>query len=78
MKPAKFDYLRAESVRQAVAALDQEEGAAIVLAGGQTLVPMLSMRLARPDLVVEIDPGTGRVTVPVSYTHLTLPTKRIV
>ena len=27
MKPAKFDYLRAESVRQAVAALDQEEGA---------------------------------------------------
>ena len=28
MKPAKFDYLRAESVQQAVAALDQEEGAA--------------------------------------------------
>ena len=55
MKPAKFDYLRAKSVRQAVAALDQEEGAAIVLAGGQTLVPMLSMRLARPDLVVDIN-----------------------
>ena len=55
MKPAKFDYLRAESVRQAVAALDQEEGAAIVLAGGQTLVPMLSMRLARPALVVDIN-----------------------
>ena len=55
MKPAKFDYLKAESAQQAVAALDRGEGAAIVLAGGQTLVPMLSMRLARPDLVVDIN-----------------------
>ena len=52
MKPAKFDYLRAESVRQAVAALDQEEGAAIVLAGGQTLVPMLSMRMHKLEALI--------------------------
>ena len=54
MKPAKFDYLRAGSVQQAVAAHDREEGDSIVLAGGQTLLPMLSMRLARPTLVVDI------------------------
>jgi CO/xanthine dehydrogenase FAD-binding subunit len=55
VKPAKFDYLRAESIDQVVAALDQGGGEAIILAGGQTLMPMLSMRLARPELVVDIN-----------------------
>ncbi len=55
MKPAKFDYLRAESIDQVVEALDQGDGEAIVLAGGQTLMPMLAMRLARPAMVVDIN-----------------------
>ncbi len=55
MKPAKFDYLRPDSIDEAVEALDGGDGEVIVLAGGQTLMPMLSMRLARPDAVVDIN-----------------------
>ena len=55
MKPAKFDYILAESVDQVVDALDKGGGETIVLAGGQTLMPMLAMRLARPAVVVDIN-----------------------
>lgn len=55
MKPAKFDYILAESVDQVVEALDKGAGEAIVIAGGQTLMPMLAMRLARPATVVDIN-----------------------
>lgn len=55
VKAAKFDYIRAESIEDAVAALDKGDGEAIIIAGGQTLMPMLSMRLARPELVVDIN-----------------------
>ncbi len=55
MKPAPFDYALATSVDEATSYLADGKGEAIVLAGGQTLMPMLSMRLARPDLVVDIN-----------------------
>jgi 2-furoyl-CoA dehydrogenase FAD binding subunit len=54
MKPAPFDYLRAETLAEAHAALAAEGGDAAVIAGGQSLVPLLSMRMARPKLVVDI------------------------
>ncbi len=54
MKPAPFDYAAPGSVAEAVALLDDADRDAVVLAGGQSLLPMLSMRLARPDLVVDI------------------------
>jgi 2-furoyl-CoA dehydrogenase FAD binding subunit len=54
MKPAPFDYLRAETREEAHAALAAEGGDAAVIAGGQSLVPLLSMRMARPRLVVDI------------------------
>jgi 2-furoyl-CoA dehydrogenase FAD binding subunit len=54
MKPAPFDYLRAETVDEAVEALRQEGGDARIIAGGQSLMPMLAMRLARPKLLVDI------------------------
>ena len=54
MKPAPFDYVCAESVRDAHAVLAAEGDEACVLAGGQSLIPMLSMRLARPKVVVDI------------------------
>ncbi|HMK81679.1 MAG TPA: FAD binding domain-containing protein [Xanthobacteraceae bacterium] len=54
MKPAPFDYLRASSLAEAHAALAAEGGDAAVIAGGQTLVPLLSMRMARPRLLVDI------------------------
>ena len=54
MKPAPFDYVCAQSVREVHAVLAAEADEACVLAGGQSLIPMLSMRLARPKVVVDI------------------------
>ena len=54
MKPARFDYLRAASLAEAHAALASEGADASIIAGGQTLVPLLSMRMARPSLLVDI------------------------
>ena len=48
MKPAPFDYVRAETLAEAHAVLAAEGSEASVIAGGQTLVPLLSMRMARP------------------------------
>lgn len=57
MKPAPFDYLRAGTVEEALSALATHGDEARILAGGQSLMPMLSMRVVRPELVVDI----GRV-----------------
>jgi 2-furoyl-CoA dehydrogenase FAD binding subunit len=54
MKPAPFDYLRAATLAEAHAALASAGSDAAVIAGGQSLVPLLSMRMARPALVVDI------------------------
>ena len=54
MKPAAFDYIRAETLAEVHATLAAEGDQARVIAGGQTLLPMLSMRLARPSVVVDI------------------------
>jgi 2-furoyl-CoA dehydrogenase FAD binding subunit len=54
MKPARFDYVRADSLAEAHAVLAAEGAHARVIAGGQTLVPMLSMRLARPKTLIDI------------------------
>jgi 2-furoyl-CoA dehydrogenase FAD binding subunit len=54
VKPAPFDYVRAESVSEALGVLAEEGGDARVIAGGQTLMPMLAMRLARPKVLVDI------------------------
>jgi len=54
MKPAPFDYVRAETLAEAHAVLSAEGSDASVIAGGQTLVPLLSMRMARPAVLVDI------------------------
>ena len=54
MKPAAFSYERARSVDAAVAALARDPDAK-VLAGGQSLVPMMNMRLARPSRLVDLN-----------------------
>lgn len=54
MKPAPFDYVRPESLAGALEALAGDPGAK-VLAGGQSLVPLLSMRLAGPSRLVDIN-----------------------
>lgn len=54
MKPARFDYLRAGTLAEAHAMLASQGEDARIIAGGQSLVPMLSMRLARPKILVDI------------------------
>lgn len=55
MKPASFAYVRPETVEGAIAALADPDSDARVLAGGQSLVPMLHMRLLRPATIVDIN-----------------------
>ena len=54
MKPAPFDYHQAKSSATAIGSLSDFDGYAVVLAGGQTLVPLLNLRLVQPDRVVDI------------------------
>jgi CO/xanthine dehydrogenase FAD-binding subunit len=53
MKPAPFEYVRPNSVTEACELLAGDEDARLI-AGGQTLVPMLAMRLARPAKLIDI------------------------
>jgi carbon-monoxide dehydrogenase medium subunit len=55
MKPVPFDYVRAASVTEAVQVLARHGDDAKVLAGGQSLVPMLNLRLVRPGVLVDIN-----------------------
>ncbi len=55
MKPRPVGYTRPESVAEALASLAAPGVEAKVLAGGQSLVPLMSMRLAAPDLLVDIN-----------------------
>lgn len=59
MKPAPFDYVAARSVEEAVGFLAEAGEGAKLLAGGQSLVPLLALRLARPELVVDINGVEG-------------------
>lgn len=54
MIPAEFSYLRPASVDDAVSALAERRDDAKVLAGGQSLLPLLRMRLAYPEVLVDV------------------------
>jgi aerobic carbon-monoxide dehydrogenase medium subunit len=53
--PAAFDYLRAHSTDEAFAHLQRHGAEARVLAGGQSLIPAMRFRLARPGVLVDIN-----------------------
>ncbi|MCS6891956.1 MAG: FAD binding domain-containing protein [Rhodovarius sp.] len=55
MKAAPFAYRRAESLEEALDLLATHGAEAKLIAGGQSLVPMMAMRLARPALLVDIN-----------------------
>jgi carbon-monoxide dehydrogenase medium subunit len=61
MKPPEFDYIVATDCDTAVAALARAGGEAKILAGGQSLMPMLNFRLLHPSILVDINriPGLG-------------------
>ena len=54
MKAAPFDHVHARNAAHAVEVLSAAEGFAKIIAGGQSLGPMLNLRLSEPDLLVDI------------------------
>ena len=59
MKPAKFEHQRMASLDEAVKALGNAEGETRVLGGGQSLGPMMNLRLAQPDVVLDLSKVEG-------------------
>ena len=54
MKAARFDYVKAASTAEVVSLLAQSDGMGKVVAGCQSLGPMLNLRLAQPELLVDV------------------------
>jgi len=55
MKPAPFDYVAPATVEEACAILSEAGGGATVIAGGQTLMPLLNLRMSQPFILVDIN-----------------------
>jgi len=81
MKPAAFDYVRAEHLDEVLAGLAREGGDARVIAGGQSLMPMLNMRVAKPKTLIDImrlpelariERKSGNITVGAGVRQATL------
>ncbi len=72
MKPATFDYVRPTTVEEAVAALAAAGGEAKPLAGGQSLVALMNLRLARPAVVVDLGRVAGLSTIETAGDELTI------
>ena len=70
MKPVAFDYERPTTLADAARLLGQGHGFSKVLAGGQSLGPMLNLRLAQPDLLVDITSIPELTTVADDRDHL--------
>ena len=69
MKPAPFDYHAPTSVEEAVGLLSSLGDSAKLLAGGQSLVPMLALRLAIFEHLVDLAPGGGAAGNRASQRH---------
>lgn len=59
MKPPSFEYAAPSTVEEVVALLQQHDGEAKVLAGGQSLMPLLNMRFARPTAIIDLNRVDG-------------------
>jgi carbon-monoxide dehydrogenase medium subunit len=72
VKPAPFDYLVPTGVEETLEILSEYGDEAKVLAGGQSLVPMLNFRLARPAVLVDINRVAGLDGIDVGDSGLTI------
>jgi CO/xanthine dehydrogenase FAD-binding subunit len=59
MKPARFRYYRARSLDEALAFISGGAAGAKLLAGGQSLIPLLNLRLARAELLIDLNGISG-------------------
>lgn len=72
MKPAPVSYHRASSVGDAISLLTSLGEESKIVAGGQSLVPMMSFRLARPEHLVDITRIAGLDTIEIAGTGLSI------
>jgi carbon-monoxide dehydrogenase medium subunit len=72
MFPAQFDYQRAKSIDDALEALARYGDDARILAGGQSLIPAMRFRLARPAVLVDINPISDLAYLRESNGHLAI------
>ena len=70
MKAPRFAYARPASLAEALALLAEHKGDARVLAGGQSLVPMMNFRVAAPKVLVDINRIAALTGIKVSKNHL--------
>lgn len=70
MKAPRFAYARPASVAEALALLDKHKDDARVLAGGQSLVPMLNFRLASPKVLVDVNRIAALAGIKVTKSHV--------
>ncbi len=70
MKAPRFAYARPASVSEALALLDKHKDDARVLAGGQSLVPMLNFRVASPKVLVDINRIAALAGIKVTKSHV--------
>lgn len=73
MKPAPFDYIRPDSLDQALDALARNGDDARILAGGQSLGAMLNMRIVRPAMIVDINRIGGLGRIEIRGNHIATP-----
>lgn len=69
MKPVSFGFKRAHELGQAIALMSEACGEARFLAGGQSLMPMLNLRLAQPKLLIDITGVAALKKVAISGRH---------
>ena len=72
MKPPRFDYLNPRSIDEALGVLARYGDEAKVLAGGQSLVPLLNFRLVRPGCLVDLNDVGGLAGIRLDDGHLTI------
>lgn len=72
MKPAPFDYVRPASLAEALATLREHGDEAKCLAGGQSLVPLLNLRLSKPRILVDLNPLTDLAHLGIADGHLAI------
>lgn len=72
MKASSFDFVRPSSIQETTEILAQHQGDARVLAGGQSLGPMLNLRLARPSAIVDISALDELKTIEVSSSEISI------
>lgn len=72
MKPAPFDYLRPDTLDEAAEAIAQAGADARILAGGQSLIAMMNLRLTEPRVLIDISRLYGEDRIELTEAHLTI------